>query len=458
MGLKAELRRDVMDTFNDIWKEVLAICKNQVSDVMYNMWLSPLEFVKFENDTVVFLIGAEFKKSIILDKFGQMIRDGFEQILGFPVEIDILVDKTLGDLKNGGVTEQEKKEEHIPEKANPFAAFTFDNFIVGKSNSFAYNMALGVAEEPGTKYNPLLTYGKSGLGKTHLMFAIYNRMKRDNPDAIIIYTTGESFFNELIECITKKNTIVFHNKYRNADALLIDDIQYIQRGDAVQEEFFHTFNILQQAGKQIVMTSDVPPKEMPGLHERLRTRFESGVLADILPPDIDMRKAIIKRKCSQLGVTLSEAVTDFIAQKIKSNVRQLEGTVKKIEAMTKVYGSSPTLEQVQDIIKDITNENEPVSVTIDKIIDSVSNAFGVTSSDIRSDKRQAEITQARQAAMYIIKEITDLTLKDIGGYFGKNHATVVHSVKQCREKMEENASYKSTVNNIVRDFQDGGSK
>lgn len=447
-----------MDTFNDIWKEVLAICKNQVSDVMYNMWLSPLEFVKFENDTVVFLIGAEFKKSIILDKFGQMIRDGFEQILGFPVEIDILVDKTLGDLKNGGVTEQEKKEEHIPEKANPFAAFTFDNFIVGKSNSFAYNMALGVAEEPGTKYNPLLTYGKSGLGKTHLMFAIYNRMKRDNPDAIIIYTTGESFFNELIECITKKNTIVFHNKYRNADALLIDDIQYIQRGDAVQEEFFHTFNILQQAGKQIVMTSDVPPKEMPGLHERLRTRFESGVLADILPPDIDMRKAIIKRKCSQLGITLSEAVTDFIAQKIKSNVRQLEGTVKKIEAMTKVYGSSPTLEQVQDIIKDITNENEPVSVTIDKIIDSVSNAFGVTSSDIRSDKRQAEITQARQAAMYIIKEITDLTLKDIGGYFGKNHATVVHSVKQCKEKMEENASYKSTVNNIVRDFQDGGSK
>ena len=323
-----------MDTFNDIWKEVLAICKNQVSDVMYNMWLSPLEFVKFENDTVIFLIGAEFKKSIILDKFGQMIRDGFEQILGFPVEIDILVDKTLGDLKNGGVTEQEKKEEHIPEKANPFAAFTFDNFIVGKSNSFAYNMALGVAEEPGTKYNPLLTYGKSGLGKTHLMFAIYNRMKRDNPDAIIIYTTGESFFNELIECITKKNTIVFHNKYRNADALLIDDIQYIQRGDAVQEEFFHTFNILQQAGKQIVMTSDVPPKEMPGLHERLRTRFESGVLADIQPPDFDMRKAIIRRKCRELDMSLSEPVTDFIAQKIKSNVRQLEGTVKKIEAMT----------------------------------------------------------------------------------------------------------------------------
>ena len=441
-----------MDTFNDIWKEVLSICKKQVSDVMYNMWLSPLEFVKFENDTVVFIIGAEFKKSIILDKFGQMIKDGFEQILGFPVEIDILVDKTLGDLKSGG--ENEKEEERLQENNSPFAAFTFDNFIVGKSNSFAYNMAMGVAEEPGTKYNPLLTYGKSGLGKTHLMFAIYNKMKLENPDAIIIYTTGESFFNELIECITKKNTIVFHNKYRNADALLIDDIQYIQKGDAVQEEFFHTFNILQQAGKQIVLTSDVPPKEMLGIHERLRTRFESGVLADIQPPDIDMRKAIIKRKCQELDITLSENITDFIAQKIKNNVRQLEGTVKKIAAMTKIYGEAPTIEQVQDIIKDITNENQPISVTIEKIIDSVSNSFGVTSSDIKSDKRQAEITQARQAAMYIIKEITDLTLKDIGGYFGKNHATVLHSVKQCKEKMDESSSYKSTVNNIIRDHQD----
>ncbi|MBQ6067084.1 MAG: chromosomal replication initiator protein DnaA [Clostridia bacterium] len=441
-----------MDTFNDIWKEVLSICKNQVSDVMYNMWLFPLEFVKFENDTVVFIIGAEFKKSIILDKFSQMIKDGFEQILGFPVEIDILVDKTLGDLKSGG--ENEKEEERLQENNSPFAAFTFDNFIVGKSNSFAYNMAMGVAEEPGVKYNPLLTYGKSGLGKTHLMFAIYNKMKLKNPDAIIIYTTGESFFNELIECITKKNTIVFHNKYRNADALLIDDIQYIQKGDAVQEEFFHTFNILQQAGKQIVLTSDVPPKEMLGIHERLRTRFESGVLADIQPPDIDMRKAIIKRKCQELDITLNENITDFIAQKIKNNVRQLEGTVKKIAAMTKIYGEAPNIEQVQDIIKDITNENQPVSVTIEKIIDSVSNSFGVTSSDIKSDKRQAEITQARQAAMYIIKELTDLTLKDIGGYFGKNHATVLHSVKQCKDKMDESPNYKSTVYNIIRDHQD----
>ena len=443
-----------MDTFNDIWKEVLQICKNQVSDVMYNMWLAPLEFVKFENDTVVFLIGAEFKKSIIMDKFGQMIRDGFEQILGFPVEIDILVDKTLGEVKGGSSDNKKEKEEDPSDKNLPYSSFTFENFIVGKSNTFAYSMADSVAKEPGVKYNPLYIHGPSGLGKTHLMLAIYNRMKLDNPDAIIIYTTCESFLNELIECISKKNTIVFHNKYRNADALLIDDIQYINKGEAVQDEFFHTFNILQQAGKQIVITSDAPPKEMLGISERLRTRFESGVMADIQPPDIEMRKAIVLRKCRELNVVLSDDIADFIAQKIKYNVRQLEGTVKRIEAMTKVYGTSPTMEQVSEIIKAITNENEPISVTVNKIIDGVSNVFGVTSSDIKSDKRQTEISQARQAAMYIIKEITDLTLKEIGGYFGKNHATVVHSLRQCGERMEESSSYKSTVNNIIRDFRD----
>ena len=444
-----------MDTFNDIWREVLSLCREQVSDVMFNMWFAPLEFVKFENDTVIFIIGAEYKKSIIMDKFAKMIKDGFEQILGFPVEIDILVDQTMAEGKSGGKTEEEKEEKTDGDDAgNPFSSFTFDSFVVGKSNSFAYNMSLKVAEEPGVFYNPLLIYGPSGLGKTHLMLAVYNRMKKDNPNAIIIYTTCESFFNELIDSISKKNTSVFHNKYRNADALLVDDIQYIQRGEAVQEEFFHTFNLLQQAGKQIVLTSDVTPREMPGIQERLRSRFEMGIMADIQPPDIDTRKAIIIRKSQQLGITLTDSVIDYIAQKLKSNIRQLEGTVKNIEALTKVYGKLPTMEQVQSIIKDITNENQPVSVVIDKIIDSVSNAFGVTASDIRSDKRQSEITRARQAAMYVIKEITDQTLKEIGDVFGKNHTTVLHSITQCRDRMNDEPEYKLAVANIIRDFQE----
>ena len=232
------------------------------------------------------------------------------------------------------------------------------------------------------------------------MLAVYNKLKAQNPDAILIYTTGENFMNELVKDIYNKNMDHFHNKYRNADALLMDDIQIIQRGESVQEEFFHTFNVLQQAGKQIVITSDIPPKEMAGLDERLRTRFEQGVIADIQPPDIDTRKAIIKRKCEQLGIRLSDSVTEYIAQKIKNNIRQLEGTVKKIDAMNKAYGTPVTIEQVQNIIKDITTDNQPISVITDKIMERIAQTYNVTLADIKSDKRQAKITLTRQISMY----------------------------------------------------------
>ncbi|MBR3975544.1 MAG: chromosomal replication initiator protein DnaA [Clostridia bacterium] len=441
-----------MDTFNDVWKEVLNICKAQVAQPLYNIWFAPLEFIKFENDTVVFLVSADYKKSIIQDKFSGIIKDGFEQVLGFPVEIDIIVDKTISD--NSSDKKENKSEPENKESQNAFSGFTFDNFIVGKSNTFAYNVARGVCEEPGTKYNPLLIYGRSGLGKTHLMLAVYNKLKAQNPDAILIYTTGENFMNELVKDIYNKNMDHFHNKYRNVDALLMDDIQIIQRGESVQEEFFHTFNVLQQAGKQIVITSDIPPKEMAGLDERLRTRFEQGVIADIQPPDIDTRKAIIKRKCEQLGIRLSDSVTEYIAQKIKNNIRQLEGTVKKIDAMSKAYGTPVTIEQVQNIIKDITTDNQPISVITDKIMERIAQTYNVTLADIKSDKRQAKITLARQISMYVIKEVTDLTLKEIGEIFDKNHSTVLHSLKCAEEKMQESASVKLLVINTIKEFQE----
>lgn len=441
-----------MDTFNDVWKEVLNICKTQVSEVIFNIWLLPLELIKFENDTVVFLVSADYKKSIIQDKFAGIIKDGFEQVLGFPVEIDIIVDKTFSDKpaeKNENKNRNENKETH-----SAFSGFTFDNFIVGKSNTFAYNVSMGVCEQPGVKYNPLLIYGRSGLGKTHLMLAIYNKLKEQNPDAILIYTTGENFMNELVKDIYNKNTDHFHNKYRNADALLMDDIQIIQRGESVQEEFFHTFNVLQQAGKQIVITSDIPPKEMANLDERLRTRFEQGVIADIQPPDIDTRKAIIKRKCDQLNIRLSDSVIEYIAQKIKNNIRQLEGTVKKIDAMSHAYGTPITIEHIQNIIKDITTDNQPISVITDKIMERVSETFGVSVQDIKSDKRQSKISLARQITMYVIKEVTDLTLQEIGDIFGKNHATVLHSLKAAEQKMNESSSVKIIVINTIKEFQE----
>ena len=449
-----------MDTMNDIWKEVLALCKQEVSDVMYNMWLSPLEFYKLEDDTAVFIVNADFRKTIILSKFAPLIKKNFKEIIGFDVEIDVIVDQATGDKSADTASEkkEDKSEESDEEPAGgarkSSASFTFDNFVVGKSNLFAYTVAKGVAESPGDQYNPLLIYGNSGLGKTHLLFDIYNELKRRNTNDIKIYTSGESFLNELIECVGKKNTYVFHNKYRNVDALLVDDIQVIQKGDMTQEEFFHTFNELYQTGKQIILTSDVPPKEMAILDERLRTRFEMGVIADIKPPDMETRKAIIKRKCQSLGITLSESTIDFIANKIKNNIRQLEGAVKKIEALRKVYGVMPTFDQVQDIVKDMTSDALPVSVVINNIFSVVSNTYGVTVDDIKSANRSANISLSRNICMYIMKSVTGLTLKEIGSFFGKDHSTVLHSVKKVEGLMETDQTFKNTVNNIIREVKE----
>lgn len=454
-----------MDTLNDIWKEVLALCKPEVSDVMYNMWLSPLEFYKLDNDTAVFIVNADFKKTIILSKFAPLLKKCFEQVIGFEVEIDVVVNQAYGENKadektpvNSEEPESENDEDEDEEGENgkkSFSSFTFDNFVVGKSNLFAYNVAKGVAENPGGQYNPLLIYGNSGLGKTHLLFAIYNEMKRKRPNDIIVYTTGESFLNELIECVTKKNTGVFHNKYRNVDALLMDDIQVIQKGEMIQEEFFHTFNALNNAGKQIILTSDVPPKNMSILEERIRTRFEMGVIADIQPPDIETRKAIIMRKCKSLGLNLSESTIEYIASKVKNNIRQLEGTVKKICALKKVYGVMPNFEQIQDIIKDITTDSLPVSVIVEKILETVSETYGVSLDDMKSSARAQNISQARNVAMYVMKKvIANITLKEIGVYFNKDHATVIHSVKRIEDTIEKDQLFKNTVNNIIREVRE----
>lgn len=452
-----------MDTLNDIWKEVLALCKQEVSDVMYSMWLSPLVFYKLDADTAVFTVNAEYKKNIILTKFAPLIKKNFKEIIGFDVEIDVIVDSAVSEKNTDSVSVKEENKntqtednENAPSEnvKKSSASFTFDNFVVGKSNLFAYTVAKGVAESPGNQYNPLLIYGNSGLGKTHLLFAIYNELKKNNPNAVIVYTTGETFLNELIESVGKKNTYAFHNKYRNVDALLVDDIQIIQKGDMTQEEFFHTFNALDQAGKQIILTSDVPPKEMAILDERLRTRFEMGVIADVKPPDVETRKAIIKRKSQSLGITLPESMTDFIATKIKNNIRQLEGTVKKIEALRKVYGVMPSLEQVQNIVKDVTSDSLPVSVVINNIFSIVSNTYGITVDDIKSANRSANISQARNICMYVIKTVTGITLKEVGAYFGKDHATVLHSINKVKSLIETDGTFKNTVNNIIREVKE----
>lgn len=447
------------NSINDVWREVLAVCKTKVSEVMFNLWIAPLEPVRFsvETYTAVFIINSEFKKSIIMDKFRSVIEESFCEVMGFPVSMDIVVSATdtIDKYQNQqSAAENVKAEKDQTDSSGEDARYTFDNFVVGKSNMFAYQVSLGVANQPGTLHNPLLIYGRSGLGKTHLMFAIYNKLKADHPDMVIMYTTGEQFMNDLVDFLSRKNAKAFHDKYRNVDALLMDDIQVIQKGTATQEEFFHTFNALQLGGKQIVVTSDVPAKEMIVLEERIRTRLEQGMMADIQPPDIDTRKAIVLRKCQQLGITLNENITTFIVTKIKNNVRQIEGTVKKIAAMQAAFNSPITMDQVEDIIKDITTDNQPTPVLVEKIIDYVAKEFEIQSSVICSNSRQADVVTARDVCMYVIQEVTDLTLAQIGNYFNKrNHSSVLQAIKEAKNKMEEQPNAKAIAIKAIGDFQ-----
>lgn len=444
---------DQINSINDIWREVREVCRSKVSEVMYNMWIAPLEPVKFliETYTVVFAIDNEFKKSITLDKFRGIIEESFCEVMGFPVEIDVVV-SSEEVIKNYN-EEPEKKKEAAQEDGPVSGRFTFDNFIVGKSNMFAYTVSMGVANQPGTLHNPLLIYGRSGLGKTHLMFAIYNKLKHDNPDMVIIYTTGEEFMNDLVYSLSNKNTKAFHDKYRNVDALLMDDIQVIQKGASTQEEFFHTFDALQLAGKQIVLTADVPAKEMEVLEERIRTRLEQGMMADIQPPDIDTRKAIVLRKCQQLGITLGDNIINYIVTKIKNNVRQLEGTVKKAAAMQATFKAPITMEQIEDIIRDITTDNQPTPVLVEKIIEYVAKEFELQPALLKSKNRKDEIVIARDITMYVIKEVTDLTLDQIGKYFDRNHSSVLQALRVAELKMAEHPNAKAIAVKAIGDFQ-----
>lgn len=431
-----------MESLADIWKQALEKCRSEVTEVSYNLWLAPLEFVKFENSTVILMTTSSHKALIFNDKFKDIVKKALSEVMGFDVDVDVIVSSPVAA----------EPEEQV--RGAEFE-YTFDNFIVGSSNKFAHAASLRVATAPGVEYNPLFIYGRSGLGKTHLMLAINHEIKKRRPNAVILYTTGESFTNELITCIAEKNTKAFHNKYRNVDILLVDDIQFIQNKVSVQEEIFHTFNTLTQNNKQVVLTSDRPPKEMELLDERLRTRFEWGLMADIQPPDIDTRMAIVVRKASSLGLTLSDQIVEFIAEKIKQNIRQLEGTVKKLHAVHTLNGTPITLETVQEIIKDIVTDNVPVSVTVDKIIENVSNVYGVSVSDILSEKRNSAISTARQVSMYIIREITGLSMQQIGERFGgKSHSTVHHSISLIENRIAKDIAFKNQVYDIIKNIQD----
>jgi chromosomal replication initiator protein len=432
----------------EIWQVVCDYCRERINETAYNLWLSPLKPVRFENDSVTLYINDDFKRGIILDKYLPLLGDAFENTMGFNVKIYITTDEN--ELKEIETSSQTGKSISSKEIINDFASF-----VVGPSNKFAYAAAKNVAANPGMFYNPLFIWGRSGLGKTHLLNAICLEVEKNFPDANIIYTTSENFTNELVFYLQTQNTQAFRNKYRTCDILLIDDIQFIAGKVQTEEEFFNTFDTLHKNGKQVVLTSDKPPKEIQTLEDRLRTRFENGLLADVQPPDYETRMAIIKNKAKYFNLELSNEIVNYIAEKIKNNVRQLEGAVKKIYALCQMQGIEPSIEVASEAIKDILNNSRPVEATIEMIIDQTGKTFGVTPDNIRSERRDASIVNARQIAMYIMREIADMSLIDIGKVFGgKTHSTVKHSIDEVEKKMASSASFKSNVLDLIKNIQE----
>lgn len=452
-----------MNSFAEVFEAVKQYCTNEggLGDVPRKLWLDALEPVGLDGNDAVFTCQSEFQKDVILgNKYKNLLLEAFEATLGFPVNLRVL---TVEEKQNVEPIPPERIEEMQTELEKSFEggeyAYTFDTFIVGGSNEFAYAACTSVAKGDST-YNPLFIYGPSGLGKTHLIHAISHEMKKNNPDLNIIYVTGETFTNELIEAIAqKKDTTKFHEKYRSADVLLVDDVQFIGGKESTQEEFFHTFNILHSAGKQIVLTSDRPPKDIKILEDRIRNRFESGLIADISTPEFETRIAIIRRKAECLELNIPDEVAEFIANRLKSNIRQLEGAVKKLKALKSLAGSSPSISMAQSVIRDILTDDQPIPITVEKIIAEVANVYGVTPEDIRSNKRASQISTARKIAIYLVREITEMPLASIGMEFGgRDHSTIVYAVNNVTASLRRDRNLRDTVETIAKTVREGAGK
>jgi chromosomal replication initiator protein len=444
-----------METFNDIWQVVLLYCKEKINSTAFGLWISPIEITRFEGDTVELQFSNAFKKNTVVGRYDSLLREAFEVVCGFPVNINYVCPEDFID-------EKEKNQLDLEDFKNEI--FTFDNFIVGPSNKFAYAATKAIAADPGgqiskgkslANYNPLFIYGNSGLGKTHLLNAISYEVHRNYPDMNVVYVKSEDFANEFISCLQKKTVDEFHEKYRNnIDVFLVDDIQFIAGKTQTEEEFFHTFNSLVDNGKQVVLTSDRPPKEIQSLTDRLRSRFVSGLLADIQSPEYETRCAIIKRKAELLNFEIPNNVVEYIAERIKSNIRQLEGITKKLQAQCVFSDQQPTISLAQTAIKDILNDTQPLPVTINRIVDEVSRTTGVSIEDIYGKKQKSNVSNARKMCFYIIREITNMSFEAIGAEFNKDHSTVMYNIQKFGELIQTDSTLNSQVSDIINNIKD----
>lgn len=451
-----------MESFSEIFENVKKYCLQDpnVSEIGYNKWIKILEPVKLEDGTAYLTTENEFTKNTAISVYMNVLKRGFLENLGFEVNIEISTRQQQIDNSEDDDIKKINELKKSYSRAN--YELTFDNFIKGKSNELAYAFCTAVAgknENSNNSYtkdvfNPLFIYGDSGLGKTHLLKAIAYEIANNKPEMNVIYTTGENFTNELIKSIAEKDTTRFHEKYRNADFLLVDDVQFIAGKESTQEEFFHTFNELYNLGKQIVLTSDIPPSKMKKLEDRMKSRFVLGVQVDVQPPDFETRMAIVKRKAELLDLQLPDTVARIIAEKIKTNIRQLEGAVNKIKGLTMFSNEIPSISMAQRVIKENLIDNQPAELTVERILTEVGNAFNVTSDDIRSQNRNAQISLARKIAIYVIREVKGLSYTAIGNELKRDHSTMTISYRDVKKSLSKNSDLKETVDDIIKNLKE----
>lgn len=449
---------------SQLWQEMLSQLEQNLNPQHFATWIKPIRLISIDKDLVCIEVPNRFFLSWIRDNYAEMIQENLSAIgaVAYRLKINIASESNQQPAKTNkaatpakdAVAEQVK---HLPQKHsgsfNINKKYTFDEFVSGSSNQFAYAAANAVANNPATTYNPLFIYGGVGLGKTHLINAIGNSILQKNPEMRVCYYTSEKFMNELINSLRYAKMDEFRNKFRSMDVLLIDDVQFIAGKERTQEEFFHTFNSLYESHKQIVVTSDKFPKEIPGLEERLRSRFEWGLIADIQAPDVETKQAILKIKAEQNGISLPEDVAFFLANSITSNVRELEGYLIRIGAYASLTATAITLTMAKDILKNILVEKRR-EITVEEIQKVVANHYNIKISDLKSAKRLKALVLPRQVAMYIARQLTSCSYPEIGEKFGgKDHSTIIHAIKKIEKKMDEDLQLNTTVNSLKQTLE-----
>ena len=435
-----------------IWNNALNLIKVELTEVSFNTWLKTVKPISSTKDSIILAAPNEFTKGILEGRYLNLIKNAIKQVTNKDYTIEFLIPGEEIPKNMGQSSKKELIANNFKNQLNP--KYTFDTFVIGNSNRFAHAASLAVAEAPAQAYNPLFIYGGVGLGKTHLMHAIGHYILNQNPKVKVVYVSSEKFTNELINSIRDDKNDEFRNKYRNIDVLLIDDIQFIAGKERTQEEFFHTFNALHDANKQIIISSDRPPKEIPTLEDRLRSRFEWGLIADIQTPDLETRIAILKKKANLENINVPNDVMLYIATKIQSNIRELEGALIRIVAYSSLTNKEVTVELAEEALKDIISDDKPREITVNLIKEIVSKNFNIKLDDFNSRKRTRSIAYPRQIAMYLSRELTDLSLPKIGDEFGgRDHTTVIHACDKVSGDMESDRNFKMKIDETIKEIK-----